>query len=273
MRSQKTFNLIQSAKEINVAINSDGDRVGGLLNERYSTPVSEGEPAFDYRQHMRQLPRQLGSALEGVITAEDDHSEQLIRVSRAQDERNEITTRSYDKLVAARQGLEGLYKSGGFELAFLSGKTPQVPKKLCEQLGQSVKLLEQPAVEWRDSKVKGFNINRDEMAADLKSEWTALVDVLDLVADAKKAAEVTLLAKREATDELSRTVIWVGRTAEGLFHLAGEDELAKRIRTSARRSLNPSEPEETEETDSQEPDSQVPDSQEPDSQEPDSQAP
>ena len=37
-----------------------------------------------------------------------------------------------------------------------------------------------------------------------------------------------------------RTVSGVGRTAEGLFHLAGEDELAKRMRASTRRRQRPS---------------------------------
>ena len=58
---------------------------------------------------------------------------------------------------------------------------------------------------------------------------------------ANKEAEGTLLAKREAVDVLRRTVIWVGRTTEGQFHLAGEDELAERIRTSTRRPIRSSE--------------------------------
>ncbi len=50
-----------------------------------------------------------------------------------------------------------------------------------------------------------------------------------------------MLARRAATAELRRTVIWAGRSAEGLFERAGEPELAKRIRTSTRRPLRPSE--------------------------------
>lgn len=270
MRSQETFNLIQSAKEIKVAIVSDGDRIGGLLNKQHPVPVVEGEPAFDYRQHMGQLTHHLDSTVEGMVTAEDKHSDQLIRVSRAQDERDEITDSSLEMLLSARQGLESLYKRGGYELAFLSGVTPRAPKRLCEQLGQSVKLLEQPAVERRDPKVKGFSIDPDEMAGDLKSKWTALVGSLDRVDAAKKKAEGTQLAKHEAIDVLRRTVVWVGRTTEGLFRLAGEDDLAQRIRTSARRSLSPSEPEESEEPTSE---SQASDPQASDPQASDSQAP
>ncbi len=241
MRSEETFNLMQSAREIQVAIDADGDRIGGLLNEKHPLPVEEAEPVFDYRLHLRALSGQLGGAVGGAVGAEDEHSDQLVRVSRARDDRDEVAERSIGVLVSARQGLEGLYERGGFELAFLSGATPQRPRRLVEQLGQSARLLRRPAVERRDLKVKGFSVDLDAVAAGLEAEEKDLRAAIDRSDAARKKAEGTLLAKRDAVDVLRRTVIWVGRTTEGLFHLAGEDELAERIRTSTRRPLRSSE--------------------------------
>ena len=65
MRSQETYTLMQSAREIKVAIDADGDQVDGLLNEQHPLPVEEGEPAFDYQQHMRHLSRHLDVAVDG----------------------------------------------------------------------------------------------------------------------------------------------------------------------------------------------------------------
>ena len=189
---------------------------------------------------MRLLSSQLDAAVDAVVVAEDAHAQQQIRVSRFQDERNEVAVRAYGKLVSARQGLEGLYKRGGFELAFFSGEIPRAPKRLCEQLGQSVKFLRQPVVERRDLKVKGFHVDLSEVADDLESERKDLRGALDRVDAAKKAAEGTLVAQRKAIDVLRRTVVWVGRSVEGLFQLAGEDELARRIRKSTRRRKRPS---------------------------------
>ena len=209
-----------------------------MLNEQNPLPAGEGQPAFDYREHMRQLSGELDTAVEAVVASEDTHADQQIKVARALEERDEVAERGFDSLLSAR---EGAFKRGGFEMAFVSGKTPRAPKRLKEQLGQSCKLLRDPAVEQRELKVKGFNIDLGEMADDLEARWLELSAALDHVDSANKVAENTMLANRETHERLRRTIVWVGRTVEGLFHLAGEDELAERIRTSTRRPLRPSE--------------------------------
>lgn len=241
MRSQEAKFLFRAAKEIRVAVVTDGGRVGERLNEQRPLAVMEGEPAFDYCKHMKHLVFQMDSAVDDVAGAEDEHSAQLIRLSRFQRERNTSAGVNYRKLVSARDGLEGLYKGGSFELGSLSGDTPRVPEQLYEQLGQTVKLLRQPVVEPPEPKATGFSVDLDSVATDLESEMPELRTLIDRVDGARKQAEGTLLIKRKALVELRRTILWVGRTAEGLFHLAGEDELADRIRSSTRRPLRPSE--------------------------------
>lgn len=244
MRSQETHYLLQSAKEIRVAIGTDGERIGGQLNREYPPPVIDGEPLFDYSKHFGLLGHQLDTAVEETIVAEDQHMNQTIRVSRLKSERDETAASSYGKLVTAREGLETLYQDGGFELTFTSGETPRVPSRLVGQLQQTVKLLENPVVDLRPVKVGGFTVDLGGVAADLESERVALEDAIDILDEGRKRAVGTLLAKRRAIGRLRGTILWTGRSAEGLFHLAGEDELAQRVRSSTRRPLRPSEEEE-----------------------------
>ncbi len=241
MRSQEMYHLQQSAKEIRVAIDTDGDRIGGKLNEQHPLPVDGGQPAFDYRQHMQNVNTQLGSAEDRAVEAENRHSAQLIRVVRLKSERDEVAKTNRDKLMASRQILENLYPSGGFELANVSGDTPRVPEKLYEQLGQTVQLFREPAVDLRKVKVKGVNVDFDEVASDLETGMLDLNGAIDGLDGDRKKAEGTLVVKQKAIEDFRRTILWVGRTTEGLFHLAGEDELAKRIRSSTRRPARPSE--------------------------------
>ncbi len=241
MRTQEMFHLMQSGKEIRVALDTDGDRIGGLLNETVPMPVDEGEPSFDYRLHMKHLERQLGSALDHAVEAEDKHAKSLIRVSRLKGERDDSVNANHGKLVATRQGLESLYESGGFELAHVSGDTPRIPDKLLEQMGQTASLLRAPAVEPRQLKVEGFAVDLETVADNLESEVPDLRAKIGRFDRARKRAEGTKVAKDKALKALRRTVIWVGRTTEGLFYLAEEDELAKRIRSTTRRPQRPSE--------------------------------
>ena len=241
MRSKEAASLFKAAKEIRVAVLTDGDRIGELLNEQNPLPVVEGEPVFDYCKHMQHLVHQLDQATDEVVGAEDAHSARLIRLSRFQGERNASVDVHYGKLVTARDGLESLYKRGGFELGFLSGDTPRVPEQLYEQLVQTVKLLREPVVEPRRLKARGFSVDLGTVATDLETDMPALRTAIDRADEARKQAEGSLVAKRKALVKLRRTILWVGRTAEGLFHLAGEDDLAERIRSSTRRPLRPSE--------------------------------
>ncbi len=242
MTTQASFALLQGAKEIRVALVADGPRIVGRLAEEYPPPEVDGQPLFDYGKQVRHLEHELETAEDGVIVAENDHMKQEVVVSRLRTERDDKAAENYGKLVAARQGLDGLQGTkGGFEAAFVSGAAPQSANRLLDQLAQSVTLLKEPAVEPRKVKVAGFEVDYPTVAGDLETGRLDLQATIDRLDEENKRAEGTMLARRAAVAELRRTVIWAGRSAEGLFERAGEHELAKRIRTSTRRPLRPSE--------------------------------
>ncbi len=242
MRTQLAFALLLGAKEIRVALVAAGLRIAALLTERHPPPEVDGQPLFDYGRQVQHLIHELETAESGVIAADDAHTKQVVRASRLRTERDDKAKQSYDKVLAARQGFDGLQGvEGGFEAIFVSGTSPRLPRRLLDQLGQSVVLLNDPAVEPRTLKVAGFNVDYSEVAGDLESERLELGDAIDRLDAQNKRAEITMLARRQAIEELGSTVIWAGRSAEGLFERAGEHELAKRIRSSTRRPLRPSE--------------------------------
>ncbi len=244
MRTLAAFALLQGAKEIRVALIAAGIRIATLLTERHPPPVVDGEPLFDYHKQVQHLIYELETSESGVVAAEDAHMKEEVRVSRLRTERNQQFKDNLEKLVAVRQGFDGLQgDKGSFETVFVSGKAPRSPKRLMEQLTQSVVLLNDPAVEPRGFKVTGFNVDYSAVSEDLETGRQELSTTVDRLDEESKRAEGTMLTRRKAIDELRSTVIWAGRSAEGLFERAGEDELAKRIRTSTRRPLRQSEAE------------------------------
>lgn len=93
----------------------------------------------------------------------------------------------------------------------------------------------------RQLKVDGFTIDYAAVADDLESGMVELRGGVERLARARKRLEGAILTKRESIDVFRSTLIWAGRSSEGLFHRAGEPELARRIRSSTRRPLRPSE--------------------------------
>ncbi len=242
MTTQASFALLQGAREIRVSLVTDGPRIAGLVTEKHPPPVVDGQPMFDFDKQVQHLVHELETAEDRVIVAENDHMKQEVVVSRLRTERDQKVDKNHGKLVAARQGFDGLQgPKGSFETAFVSGAAPRRPKRLLGQLAQSVTLLKEPVVEPREARIAGFEVDYTAVADDLEGGRLDLQATVDRLDEESKRAEGTMLARRAAVADLRSTVIWAGRTAEGLFERAGEHELAKRIRTSTRRPLRPAE--------------------------------
>ncbi len=242
MRSQATFLLMQTAREILLALVTAGSRVAGLLTEKYPPPEVDGQPLVSYDNQVKHLKHELESAEAKVVAAEDEHMKKEVVVSRRKTERDEVAADNHEKLVATRQGLDGLQGGkAGFETVFVKGTSPKSPLKLEGQLEQSVTLLREPAVEPRKLRIAGFEVNYSTVADDLESGLVELRQANGRLDLARKEAEASMLNRRESIDELRGTVIWAGRSSEGLFHRAGEQELAKRIRSSTSRPARASE--------------------------------
>ncbi len=94
-------------------------------------------------------------------------------------------------------------------------------------MGQSVTLLNDPAVEPRMPKVAGLSVDYPTVAGDLEPGMLDLSGTIDRLDEKGKLAEVTMLARLEAIDELKTTVVSAGRSAEGLFYRAGDRPAAE----------------------------------------------
>ncbi len=155
----------------------------------------------------------------------------LIRI-----EAMELTTGLYDRQVATRRTLAGVFgPERGFELAAVEGTTPRRLSRLVDQVDQTVKLLREPEIELPTVVVDGVEVTLDTMATSLESGLQNLDGVRGQLETARKAVNETVIARNKAIEEYDRVFPWVARALESYFRLAGEIELANRIRTSVRR--------------------------------------
>ncbi len=232
MRRVDVTRRLTAVSEVRASTGAHRDRVGRQLDERPAlTP--EGAYSQAYFDHMDS---ELAKVEQDLVEAEDVHVRKQIQISQAQQESEQLTSIVYDKQTSARQILVGLYGSEHqFELAAVSGKTPQGPMTLPEQVDQTVKLMRNPEGETPAVKIGGVEINFGVMADDLETDLGRYRASRVELERRRKEGDATRLASNQAIEAFDQVFPWVASSLQGTFRLVGERDLADRIRTSARQ--------------------------------------
>ncbi len=233
MRRIEVSRRFGSVEEARASLAAHRGRIGDKLDvERPASP----ETGFSYQAMFDHLDGHLAQIQRQLVEAEDRHVRQLVVIQQLRRQRDQGATAVYDKQTAARGVLAHLYgREHGFEVAAVSGTTPQSSRVLAEQVDQTVKLLRQPEGESPSTRIAGVGVDFTVMADDLENGQQQLIAVRADLVRANKVADGTRQATHRAIQEFDLVFLWAARSLEELFRLAGERELADRIRTSVRR--------------------------------------
>lgn len=238
MKKKGVSKRLKSLREVRASVHTHRAKVGGLLDQRpaaLSLATADGG-AFSSQPHFDLMDAELAKLDRDLVAADDDHTRNLVRIVDLRRESEELTADVYDKQVSARRVLAGIYGSDrDFELAAIEGATPQFSEALAGQVDQTVKLLREPVAAEPSKKIRGVDLDRVEMAEDLETSLGRLLAARTQLQRTRKAADGTLVVLNAAKQGFDRTFPWVAGNLESLFRLAGEVDLADRIRTSTRR--------------------------------------
>ncbi len=185
---------------------------------------------------MQSVVTQLTSTLVGrrdeMVRADETHERELADDAPARAERDEAAAAVTAKLVELREVLTGLY---GQTLArtVLPEAAPQDPVVLERFAGQVSTTLANVALP--EPRVAGAQLDVSVLADDISGAQTELRNRLDVVAREVREAQDTLAKKNRAIEQYDRAFQGVATVLTGLFVLAGQDELANKVRPSARR--------------------------------------
>ncbi len=239
MRSKASFVRIQSVEEVRASVATYGGGIAERLQGRRQAPAGEGEAlltSINYQDLFGDLEQDLGGAQSKLVVAEDKHLRSLIRVSKLRRQRDDLASKAHQRLVANRRVLLGVFgPDRGFEVAALDGKTPRESKAMIDQLDQTIQLMRDPEGELPVVVADGVQVDLEGMATGFETDLADLRQVRGQLERANKAAAETLIAKDEAIKAFNGVFPPVAGIFEGFFRLAGEPELAERVRTSTRR--------------------------------------
>ncbi|MEE8522383.1 MAG: hypothetical protein V3T72_00510, partial [Thermoanaerobaculia bacterium] len=221
------------------AIVNHGPRVSDVLTEKFGPRLEEGETVPDFQQVQLFFLGILQAARFRMAEAEAKHVDELA----GDDERRTLRQQAFDGLKSTileqRDFFAGAF---GPDQAEMLGFPPQIgrsPMALLRQGERLVQHLTDPTAELPPPRLGQVTLDLVETAASVAPEVEALRSSMDVVGREVKLAQATRLDRDRAVEELDATLLWVARSLEAIYRLAGETELADRIRPATRRPGRP----------------------------------
>ncbi|MCP3957888.1 MAG: hypothetical protein GY719_08555 [bacterium] len=243
-QSDRILALVQSATKVETEIETHTEEVATGLDEDFATATAgwgEGQPKPDFRTQLKALKAKLGDSREKLSAAEE-HTIGLVRQGvELRVERSELVEGLYEDFSSMRRTVEELYRGKGkgnvnvFVVAGIQGPTSQKPTKLLRQVDLAIKHLHTPGLEFPASRFDGTGLQPSQLLQVLEPYSVSMHDVQGALGKVASELNASRKEKNRAIEAHKTTFKWVARNAESLFELAGEHELAERIRPSARR--------------------------------------
>ncbi len=238
-QSDMVLQQLESTVEVESSVEIHGPIVArkhGKIHAAELEGLGEGQATSRVLDTMNLLKEGLAGSRQRLAAADHRHVEQLRQIVALQQESRELVPSLYRHLSAARHTVnELLGKGSAFRIASIEGPTAQKREKLLRQAELAIARFEQPDLQWPASEYEGFTVDPQGVARGLKVKVTRLSGVLDEQRRLRREAQESRKVKNRTLEEHKKKFVWTARTLEGLYRLAGENELADRIRPSLRR--------------------------------------
>ncbi|MEM7586874.1 MAG: hypothetical protein AAF560_26020 [Acidobacteriota bacterium] len=226
---------LRQCEAVENAIRHHGQRVADVVSVRFQTLLPEGREIPDFWQLQLFLLDLLQGRKEQMAAAEQAHVDELADDAEPRGRRDRFLARLGSQMVGMRSAFAGIYRPEDIELLGFPRRIARDPESLLRQADRLIQRLNDPSLVLPVSQFGAAALAPVEMAQalvpDVESLRTALVDVGREV----KEAQATLIDRDRAIAEFDAIFLWIARTLESLYRLAGEDGLANRVRPSVRQ--------------------------------------
>lgn len=208
------------------------DAVGKVLGEQHQAYLREGETMPDCALLMRLMVRGLQAHRAELVAADEAHESELADDAPARQARDAKVQTLFGRMVELREVLQGLYGAEAAR-AIMPYQTPTDPVVLSRFAGEVIAAL--GAVALPAPRIAGATVDTAALGAELQKLRDELDARLTAVAQEAREAQATQVAKNRAMEAYDRVFAGVATAMNGMLQLAGEHELASRVRPSRRR--------------------------------------
>lgn len=196
---------------------------------RYAKP---GEQVPDIQLLLRLVGRMIASENEALSRADTAHESELADDNEPRKQRDDAADNIRRILSDLRTAIETTHGAVALPRLHLNDNIPTDPSALAMLARTVLVHLRDESVKLPAPRRRGLSLDRSAFAEELAAELPVLDKALAAVAREAREAEVTLRAKRLATEANDRAFARGAAFLSATFVLAGLEELAAKTRPS-----------------------------------------
>ena len=232
--SKSLMQRLASSRVVLWALATHGPRLAEIFNGPLGRMLPKGLNEF-FEQHVAQLQEVLTTARDVVVASDRALRDQKSLTTSYRKARDAAFSELSPYVAGVRDTFKGACGPGVVEELGFALRSPEQPAELHEQADHLVTRLSVPDLEIPAIRFRGVNLDPPSVVEEMRPLVERLGLTLQDVARGERESEAMKIAKDEALDAYDRTFLWVARSAESLFKLAGLPEIAQRVRPSSRR--------------------------------------
>ena len=198
-------------------------------------PTAAEAPQIDYGEWLDALHAQLSWSYNDLFRKDVTYIHELADDTKYFRQRDEIGGNLSEVILRCRGIFDNGYKPANIEEFGFPRNISQDPEQLFQQGQHLDERLREPGLPLPKPLSEKLAIDPTALADVVKSWLTQFDEALAHVRRERREATLARLARQEAVASFDDKFLWVSRTTESLFSLAGEKELAKRVRPSVTR--------------------------------------
>ncbi len=230
---EKTEYLLVSAKTQKPTVN---DRLAELDPPAAGEGSGGAPPAPDWNQLQEWSIATLEDSAEEVRSTDRNHRKTRVRLSKARQDRDGKIERMAAGHRSLRQSFTGTYGPKSLPLVGLDEVPARALVPVREQMRETVGRMRDPqlAAGLPEPLAGQKPIDLESVANARDTEIGDLEAKMGDIDELRKQADEALIVRDKALEKNRRVYSNVGRLLEGVYRLAGLDELADRIRATQR---------------------------------------
>ncbi len=216
------------------------DGVAGGYGEFLAPLAEDGETPLDVRYQLVLLGRSVAQQRQNIASLDDgvvDQSNQEVKISVEIQKR---TAALFAKMGLVRDTCRGVFGPESLAHVALKGKLPRSPLGLYTRARVVSRSLENPELGLEpvlDLAAGEDAVTPSRLATQLEPELGDLRRFVGVRHHGRRKSSDVRSRRRRKIAEFDRTIRAIVRMAQGMFRLAGRDDLARRFRPALKRIL------------------------------------